>query len=140
MLKMFAAGFIMGMFTACSTGRGNAPSSSSCSLAVDLNTYCGGTFAGCYCLLTRLTNVTSCDVVPQLPLDIRTRGTRDLIVAVNCNGIFEVTPDAGAANGYYIDYDYGHNPPHLILTGSVCTGALTEGLADLAVFQNNCGT
>gem|GEM_PF-3079453 len=71
-------------------------------------------------------NVTSCDIPLQTPPPLPS----ETIVAIDCVQIFPVAPDAGVADGYYIDYNQ-YPPAHLVVTGSACANLLTNGLRRL---------
>lgn len=160
MLIRFATGAFLGIFPACgaqvddggttgspsiagsvSAAGGNASASTGVtvggtsaltggSTTIDVTTYCNGLLytSPRPCDVEQFVNVTNCDIpLQQSPPD----PTR-VQVAADCALIASVAPDAGTANGYYIDYsDYPLT--RLVVTGSTCANLLTNGTRSLVV-------
>ncbi len=111
---------------------GSTSASNGGSTATDGNACCGGiaTGTGGICFDVWTTSATSCD----LPLPVTLKSTaNELLVEFNCTKIALVNPDAGTADGFYIDYN--PSPPHLELTGSYCTYITTNGSQCVSVSQ-----
>ncbi len=104
---------------ATSSSTGGASSSNGGSTATATSAICSGMFAG-FCGVQQFVNVSSCDIPLQA-----SPNAASVKVAVDCQYVAQVKPDAGTADGYYIDYSY--SPAHLELTGSICANASTLG-------------
>ncbi len=148
MLRRFVTGVFIGIFTACGAqvddggsaaspsvggntsvstlpAAGGTSASSGGSTPVATSAICSGMFAG-FCGVQQLVNVSSCDIPLQ-----GSPNAASVKLAVDCQYVTQVRPDAGTADGYYVDYSY--SPAHLELTGSVCANTSTHAIQSVVI-------
>jgi hypothetical protein len=112
---------------------GSMSASTGGSTAVDMQTICDGMLANLVVCPNStpqiILNAATCDI----PLQWSPTNVKTVIVMIDCAQILQVTPDAGTANGYYLDYN--QSPAHLELTGATCTAVVTHGPASVLLFE-----